>query len=214
MIGYLRGTLVEIKAGDPKKSIPTITLDIQGIGYEVQVTASSVSKLPAIDETLKLFTYLLVREDRLGLFGFLSISERDLFRELISVSGIGTQMAIALINTLGIEDLVKAIVTSNTRVLSLTPGVGTKTAERIALELKSKLADWRLSQVGTASNFSSTFIVAVQEDLEMTLLALGYSPKEINQALAAISTSPLLINSQDLETWLKVAISWLSQNSN
>lgn len=210
MIGYLRGTLVEIKVGDPKKSIPTITLDIQGIGYEVQVTASSVSKLPAIDETLKLFTYLLVREDRLGLFGFLSISERDLFRELISVSGIGTQMAIALINTLGIEDLVKAIVTSNTRVLSLTPGVGAKTAERIALELKSKLADWRLSQVGTAS----TFIVAVQEDLEMTLLALGYSPKEINQALTAIAISPLLINTQDLETWLKVAISWLSQNSN
>lgn len=210
MIGYLRGTLVEIKAGDPKKSIPIITLDIQGIGYEVQLTATSLSKLPAINETLKLFTYLLVREDRLGLFGFLSISERDLFRELISVSGIGTQMAIALINTLGIEDLVKAIVTSNTRVLSLTPGVGTKTAERIALELKSKLADWRLSQVGTAS----TFIIAVQEDLEMTLLALGYSPKEINQALTAIATNPLLINSQDLETWLKVAIRWLSQNSN
>jgi len=210
MIGYLRGTLVEIKAGDLKKSIPTITLDIQGIGYEVQVTAASLGKLPAIDETLKLFTYLLVREDRLGLFGFLSISERDLFRELISVSGIGTQMAIALINTLGIEDLVKAIVTSNTRILSLTPGVGTKTAERIALELKSKLSDWRLSQVGTAG----TFVVAVQEDLEMTLLALGYSPKEINHALGAIATSPLLINTQDLETWLKVTINWLSQNSN
>lgn len=210
MIGYLRGTLVEIKAGDLKKSIPTITLDIQGIGYEVQVTAASLSKFPEVDQTLKLFTYLLVREDRLGLFGFLSISERDLFRELISVSGIGTQMAIALINTLGIEDLVKAIVTSNTRILSLTPGVGTKTAERIALELKSKLSDWRLSQVGTAS----TFVVAVQEDLEMTLLALGYSPKEISQALAAIATSPLLINTQDLETWLKVAINWLSQNSN
>lgn len=209
MIGYLRGTLVEIKTGDIKKSIPTITLDIQGIGYEVQVTASSITKLPSLNETLKLFTYLQVREDRLGLFGFLLISERDLFRELIAVSGIGAQMAIALINTLGIEDLVKAIVTSNTRILSLTPGVGTKTAERIALELKSKLADWRLSQVGTAS----TFIVAVQEDLEMTLLALGYSPKEINLAIGAIASSPLLINTQELETWLKVAINWLSQNS-
>ncbi len=209
MIGYLRGTLVEIKTGDIKKSIPTITLDIQGIGYEVQVTASTLTKLPSLNETLKLFTCLQVREDRLGLFGFLSVSERDLFRELIAVSGIGTQMAIALINTLGIEDLIKAIVTSNTRILSLTPGVGTKTAERIALELKSKLADWRLSQVGTAS----TFIVAVQEDLEMTLLALGYSPKEINLALSAIATSPLLINTQELETWLKVAINWLSQNS-
>jgi len=209
MIGYLHGTLVEIKAGDPKKSTPTVTLDIQGIGYELQVTASTLSKLPAIDQSLKLFTYLQVREDRLSLFGFLVTTERDLFRELIAVSGIGTQMAIALINTLGIEDLVKAIVTSNTRILSLTPGVGTKTAERIALELKSKLADWRLSQIGTQVGTTTP----IAEDLEMTLLALGYSPKEINQALAAIATSPLLANTQDLETWLKVAINWLSQNS-
>lgn len=210
MIGYLHGTLVEIKAGDPKKSTPTVTLDIQGIGYELQITATTLSKLPAIEQTLKLFTYLQVREDRLSLFGFLVTSERDLFRELIAVSGIGTQMAIALINTLGIEDLVKAIVTSNTRVLSLTPGVGTKTAERIALELKSKLANWRLAQIGQQVG---TATLAVAEDLEMTLLALGYSPKEINQALAAIATSPLLANTQDLEAWIKVAINWLSQNS-
>ncbi len=209
MIGYLRGTLVAIKASDPKKSIPIITLDIHGVGYELQMTASSLCQLPAINETLKLFTYLHVREDRLALFGFLSIGERDLFRELIAVSGIGTQMALALINTLGVEDLVKAIVANNTRILSLTPGVGIKTAERISLELKSKLGDWQISQVGTAS----TFVLAIQADLEMTLLALGYSPKEINQALGMIATSPLLDNTQELEPWLKVAINWLSQNS-
>jgi len=178
MIGYLRGTLVSIKTGDAARKTaiaPTVTLDVQGVGYDLQVTSSSIVKLPAVGETLQLFTHQQVREDRMVLFGFLTLPERDLFRELISVSGIGANLAIALINTLGIEDLVKAIVTGNTRILSLTPGVGTKTAERIALELKSKLADWRLSQVGTAS----TFVSVVQEDVEMTLLALGYTPRKL-----------------------------------
>lgn len=209
MIGYLHGTLVEIKTGDPKKVTPVITVDLHGVGYEVQIPHSTLKSLPPLDSSLKLFTYLLVREDRLGLIGFISARERDLFKELIGVSGIGTQMAIALISTLGIEDLVKAIITGNTRVLSLTPGVGTKTAERIALELKTKLADWRLAQVGTASSF----IGIVQEDLEMTLLALGYSVKEINQALQAIAPNPTLANNQDLETWLKLAITWLTKHS-
>jgi len=211
MIGYLRGTLASIKTGDAARKTaiaPTVTLDVQGVGYDLQVTSSSIAKLPTVGETLQLFTHQQVREDRMVLFGFLTLPERDLFRELISVSGIGANLAIALINTLGIEDLVKAIVTGNTRILSLTPGVGTKTAERIALELKSKLADWRLSQVGTAS----TFVSVVQEDVEMTLLALGYTPTEINQALSAIATSPLLNNNQDIEAWLKAAINWLSQS--
>ena len=198
---------MEVKTLDSKKSILVVTLDLQGVGYEVQIPASNLKALPPLHTSLKLFTYLLVREDRLGLIGFVAARERDLFKELIGVSGIGTQMAITLISTLGIEDLVKAIMTGNTRVLSLTPGVGLKTAERIALELKTKLADWRLSQVGTASSF----IGVVQEDLEMTLLALGYSAKEIEQALQAITTSPNLVNSQDLETWLKVAITWLTK---
>lgn len=208
MIGYLHGTLVEIKPGDPKKSPPTITLDIQGIGYELQISPASLNQLPNLNETLKIFTYLQVREDKLSLVGFLSSSERDLFKELIAVSGIGLQMAIALLSTLGIEDLVKAIVTSNIRVLSLTPGVGTKTAERLALELKSKLSDWRLSHIGKSSPSNP-----LQEDLEMTLLALGYTPKEINQALGAIATAKELINNQDLETWLKLTINWLSKNT-
>jgi holliday junction DNA helicase RuvA len=207
MIGYLRGAIAHVKSDSSRKSASSVvTVDVQGVGYDVQVTASTLAQLSTI-EPIQLFTHLQVREDLMVLFGFASAAERDLFRQLTSVSGIGSQVAMALLNTLGLQDLVKAIVTGNIRVLSLTPGVGQKTAERLALELKSKLADWRLSQGGAIASVAP----AVQEDVEMTLLALGYTPQEINAALQAIARSPELINNQDVEVWLKATISWLSQ---
>ncbi len=209
MIGYLRGVIATIKNGATSRKsayYPTLTLDVQGVGYDLQVTSTTLNQLPAIGETIQLYTHLQVREDQWVLFGFLNIAERDLFRQLISVSGIGTQMAMALLSTLGLQDLVKAIITGNIRALSLTPGVGTKTAERLALELKSKLADWR-QQAGPVNPHAS----AVQEDVELTLLALGYTNTEINDALRAIATLPALTQTQDVEAWLKAAISWLSK---
>ena len=186
MIGYLRGAIAACKAADSsRKNTPTywLTLDVQGIGYDIQITASAAGKLPLIGEEAQVFTHLIVREDQMVLFGFLSLAERELFRQLISVSGIGTQVGLALLNSLGIQDLVKAIISGNTRVLSLTPGVGTKTAERLALELKTKLADGRLAQVGKTSLIGKVLSTALQEELEMTLLALGYTPTEISNAL-------------------------------
>jgi Holliday junction DNA helicase RuvA len=106
---------------------------------------------------------------------------------------------------------VKAIVSGNTRVLSLTPGVGTKTAERLALELKTKLADGRLAQVGETRSVNSLISNALQEELEMTLLALGYSPLEISNALNAIASLPILAKTQNIELWIKEAIAWLSR---
>ncbi len=214
MIGYLRGAIAACKAADSsRKNTPTywLTLDVQGVGYDIQITASAASKLPTVGEDTQVFTHLIVREDQMVLFGFPSLAERELFRQLISVSGIGTQVGLALLNSLGIQDLVKAIVSGNTRVLSLTPGVGTKTAERLALELKTKLADGRLAQVGTTRSPSSILSVALQEELEMTLLALGYTPMEISNALNAISNLPILAKTQDIEAWIKEAIAWLSR---
>ncbi|MFN9861113.1 MAG: Holliday junction branch migration protein RuvA, partial [Pseudanabaena sp.] len=140
-----------------------------------------------------------------------TVAERELFRQLISVSGIGPQVGLALLNSLGIQDLVKAIVSGNTRVLSLTPGVGTKTAERLALELKTKLADGRLAQVGLMRSPSSILSDSLQEELEMTLLALGYTPTEISNAINAIISLPILAKTQDIEAWIKEAIAWLSR---
>ena len=213
MIGYLRGVIAACKAADSsRKNTPTywLTLDVQGVGYDIQVTASTASKLPPVGEETQIFTHLITREEQMVLFGFATLAERELFRQLISVSGIGTQVGLALLNSLGIQDLVKAIVAGNTRVLSLTPGVGTKTAERLALELKTKLADWRLAQVGSSSA-GSVVSAGVQEELEMTLLALGYTPAEINNALNAIASLPILAKTQDVELWIKEAIAWLSR---
>ncbi|MDX2255031.1 MAG: Holliday junction branch migration protein RuvA [Pseudanabaenaceae cyanobacterium bins.39] len=213
MIGFLRGAIATCKAVDnarKKTFAHWLTLDVHGVGYDIQITSRHAEKLPSIGEEIQIFTHLAVREDQMILFGFLSIAERDLFRQLITVSGIGAQVALSLLNSLGIQDLVKAIISGNTRVLSLTPGVGTKTAERLALELKSKLADGRLLQVGETRSVSSFISTELQEELEMTLLALGYSPLEISDALQAIATLPVLVKNKDIELWLKEAIAWLS----
>ena len=214
MIGFLRGAIAACKAAESsRKNTPVywLTLDVQGVGYDIQITASTANKLPPLGEDVQIFTHLLVREDQMTLFGFLSLAERELFRQLINVSGIGTQVGLALLNSLGIQDLVKAIVSGNTRVLSLTPGVGTKTAERLALELKTKLADGRLAQVGETRSVNSLISNALQEELEMTLLALGYSPLEISNALNAIASLPILAKTQNIEIWIKEAIAWLSR---
>jgi Holliday junction DNA helicase RuvA len=213
MIGFLRGAIATCKAVDnarKKTFAHWLTLDVQGVGYDIQITSRHAENLPNIGEEIQVFTHLAIREDQMILFGFSSPAERDLFRQLITVSGIGAQVALSLLNSLGIQDLVKAIIAGNTRILSLTPGVGAKTAERLALELKTKLADGRLLQVGATRSLSNLIAPELQEELEMTLLALGYSPIEISNALQAIATLPFLTKNQDIELWLKEAIAWLS----
>ncbi len=194
-----------------------LLLEVNHVGYEVQITPRFSRQLTAENpETLEVFTHLQIQEDRQILYGFASKTERDLFRQLVSVSGIGMQLAIALLDTLGITELVTAIVTSNIPVLTKTPGVGKKTAERIALELKSKLSDWQdISSVAVSPEVTtpqrSTIVKPdILEDLEMTLSALGYSNEEITQAIAAISQDNLLIKNPNVEEWLRSAISWLS----
>ncbi|NEQ69327.1 MAG: Holliday junction branch migration protein RuvA [Symploca sp. SIO2D2] len=190
----------------------TLILEVNQIGYELQIPRRLLQELPAAsEEMVQIFSHLQIREEQQVLYGFASAAERDLFRQLISVSGIGTQLAIALIDTLGLPTLVQAIVTGNIRTLSKTPGVGSKTAERIALELKTKLAEWRqLAEVETAPT-SAMPANALQEDVEITLLALGYENNEIMQALNAISQDPMVAKSSNVEDWIRSAIAWLSQ---
>ncbi|MBD1805093.1 Holliday junction branch migration protein RuvA [Microcoleus sp. FACHB-SPT15] len=210
MLSYLKGTVATIQKGTGNRV--TLILEVNQIGYEVQIPGRLSQELQAASkEPVQVFTHLQVREDQQVLYGFSSAAERDLFRQLLSVSGIGAQLAIALIDTLGLPNLVQAIVTGNIRALSKTPGVGNKTAERIALELKTKLAEWR-QLTGTATPASSTGLSpALQEDVEMTLLALGYDNNEVNQALNAISQDALLAKSTNAEDWIRNAIAWLSQ---
>jgi Holliday junction DNA helicase RuvA len=193
-----------------------LTLDVQGIGYDVQITAKQGSQLAINEANLQLFTHLQIRDDQMVLFGFATAPERDLFRQLITVSGVGPQVAMTLLNSLGLADLLKAIVTGNTRVLSMAPGVGQKTAERLSLELRSKLADWRGQQMGATGSSSimnqGTLSAELQEELEMTLMALGYTSREVHQALEAMGQIKVMTDAPELETWLKGAITWLADH--
>lgn len=189
MISYLKGIVASVQKISTTRVI--LTLEVNQIGYDLQVAPRLIQKLPPQDETMQVFTHMQTREDQTVLFGFESVAERDLFRQLISVSGIGPQMGLALLDSLGLQELVQAIVTSNTRLLSRTPGVGAKTAERIALELKTKLAEWRL-QSGISAAPDASPASAIQEDVEMTLVALGYTNGEITQALRTVGQKTAL----------------------
>ncbi|MCU0566889.1 MAG: Holliday junction branch migration protein RuvA [Oculatellaceae cyanobacterium Prado106] len=211
MISYLKGTVAGVQKVSNTKVI--LTLEVNQIGYDLQITSRFLQQLSSQSSgntPVQVFTHLQVREDQMVLFGFESMAERDLFRQLISVSGIGPQMAVALLDALGLQDLVQAIVTSNTRLLSRAPGVGAKTAERIALELKTKLAEWRL-QSGISTLPDAIPASTVQEDVEMTLLALGYTNTEIMQALRTVGSKTALSKNANAEDWIREAIAWLSQ---
>lgn len=208
MIGYLKGTVAGVHKNTGNRVF--LSLEVNQIGYDLQIAPRMVQQLPAIGESVQVFTHLQVRDDRLVLYGFASRAERDLFRQLTAVSGIGTQLAIALLDTLDISDLVQAIVTSNTTVLAKAPGVGKKTAERIALELRTKLSEWR-KQAGLTPSLAAGLKPALQEDVEMTLLALGYTTDEVMEALSALSQDAELSNETPVEEWIRRAIAWLSQ---
>ncbi len=211
MISYLKGKAIDIVKTTNNRLF--LILEVNEIGYELQIYSRFARKLPIENqEIIQVFTHLQIQEDKQILYGFATAAERDLFRQLVGVSGIGMQLAIALIDTLGISELVGAIVTSNIPVLTKTPGVGKKTAERIALELKTKLAQWRKISGVEIKQPDATFAPQpeIREDLEMTLLALGYTSEEIEQAMSALCQDNQLLKNPNVEEWIRSAIAWLS----
>jgi holliday junction DNA helicase RuvA len=207
MISYLKGTVADIAKGSNRV---ILTLEVNQIGYEIQILPRVTGQLPPTGEIAQIFTHQQVKEDQIVLYGFGSIAERDLFRQLTSVSGVGAQLAIALLDTLGLQDLVQAIVGGNTRILSKTPGVGTKTAERLALELKSKLSEWRQDS-GLTASIPAGVPAAIQEEVEMVLLAMGYTGAEVLQALQTLSQDANLAKKGNAEDWIREAIGYLSR---
>ena len=171
MIGKLTGTL----AG---KSPPQILLDVQGVGYEVDVPMSTFFNLPALGERVSLLTHLSIREDAHVLFGFLTAEERATFRQLIKISGVGPKMALGLLSGLSVAELAQAVSKQDAARLVKVPGIGKKTAERLLLELKGKLAP-DLSTPTTIANDA-------QGDILQALIALGYSEKEAGLALKSL----------------------------
>ena len=210
MLSYLKGTLADLQKLGGHRVL--ITVEVNQIGYDLQVNSRLLSELPPLGEPLQIYCHLQIRDDQPVVFGFANRSERDVFRQLVSVSGIGPQMAMALLDTLGFQELIQAVVSGNARLISRTPGVGNKTAERLILELKTKLTEWR-QHSGLEISPGSGPMATVQEDVEITLLALGYTNGEIVKALQAVGRMSTLAKNSNTEDWIREAIAWLSQAS-
>jgi Holliday junction DNA helicase RuvA len=211
VINYLKGKA--IGTVNPPNNRIMLILEVNQIGYELQIPSRLARQLSVEQsENVQIFTHLQVREDQQILYGFASAAERDLFRQLISVSGVGSQLGIALIDTLGLEDLVQAIVSCNIRSLSRTPGVGQKTAERLALELKTKLSQWREAAGVPLPSLTGMPAPNILADVEMTLLALGYDNDEIAQSLSVLAQDRQMLKNPSVEDWIRSAITWLSQD--
>ncbi|TWG83971.1 Holliday junction DNA helicase subunit RuvA [Cupriavidus gilardii J11] len=173
MIGRIAGTLLE-------KNPPHLLVDCHGVGYEVDVPMSTFYNLPAVGQPVTLLTQLIVREDAHLLYGFGSAAERDTFRELIKITGIGARMALAVLSGMSVTELAQAITLQEAGRLTRIPGIGKKTAERLLLELKGKLGAELAQGPGVAAHDHAA-------DILNALLALGYSDKE---AAAAVRQVP------------------------
>ncbi len=171
MIGRLTGTLAE-------KSPPQVLVDVNGVGYELDVPMSSFYNLPGLGERVTLLTHFVVREDAQLLYGFLTHEERATFRQLVRISGIGPRTALAILSGLSVAELAQAVSLQESGRLVKVPGIGKKTAERLLLELKGKLGDALAAPAAVASN--------AQGDILQALLALGYNDREAAAALKAL----------------------------
>lgn len=189
MIGKLTGTLLE-------KNPPEVLLDCHGVGYEVQVPMSTFYNLPAVGERVALLTQFIVREDAQLLYGFATHTERQAFRELVKISGVGPRTALSILSGMDVADLAQAVTLQEAGRLVKVPGIGKKTAERLLLELKGKLSP-DLSQPVSVANDA-------QADILQALVALGYSEKE---AGAALKTLPADVGVSD---GIKLAMKHLS----
>lgn len=209
MYSYHRGIVTDIYTYHHQRHI--LVLEVNNIGYEIQIPYRFRQQLQVNPHKLvTVYTHLQIRDEQPFLYGFATMAERDLFRQLIGVSGIGTQTAISLIDTLGLEDLVSAIVTGNVRLLTKTPGIGNKTAERIILELKGKLSLPSLSSTASDLPLPPPHMI---KEVEKTLSALGYTPSEIQQAISVITKDSFLLKNPNVEEWIKTAIQFLSLNT-
>ena len=183
MIALIEGTVVEKSAGE-------VVLLTGGIGFRILCSMNTLASLPAVDQRCRLLTHLSVREDAMDLYGFATREEREMFKNLIAVTGIGPKIALVVLGSLPLAELRLAILTGDTALLSRAPGVGKKTAQRIALELKDKVTEAALAggvmpEALTGLDAEAPAQDALGEAIQ-ALKALGYSPQEAAAALKGV----------------------------
>jgi Holliday junction DNA helicase RuvA len=198
MIGRLKGVLVE-------KQPPQLMIDVQGVGYEVEAPLSTIFRLPALGQSVELYTHFVVREDAQLLFGFATQGERALFRTLIRVNGVGPKMGIAILSGIGADDFARCVNQDDTGALVKIPGVGKKTAERLIVEMRDKMRDWlpvdsrfALQEEGPAAGANSA-----HQEAESALISLGYKPV---QATKAVAQARKLLGSASVEELIRQSL--------
>jgi len=191
MIGFLRGRLLV-------KAPPSLMVDVNGVGYELEAPMSTFYGLPATGEAVALYTHLVVREDAHILFGFGTDGERRLFRTLIKISGVGPKIALGILSGASVEDFLLTIEAEDVSMLTRIPGIGRKTAERVIIEMRGsvqKLASAALTEIRGPAGLGMQ--PTAQSEAFSALLALGYKPPEVTRLLKAadepgLSTTDLI----------------------
>ncbi|MDA8417083.1 MAG: Holliday junction branch migration protein RuvA [Betaproteobacteria bacterium] len=199
MIGRLRGRILH-------QSPSLLVIDVQGVGYEVEVPLGTLVSLGGKEGEVDLYTHLVIREDAHALYGFLTEAERGTFRQLLKITGVGPRLALALLSGLSAEALASAVVQQDIDPLMRIPGIGKKTAQRLLLELKGKL-EWVPISDGGVGRLPATER-GVRSELEGALLALGYHEKEIRQVMAQLP-----VDGYGLEEGIRLALKQLARRA-
>lgn len=194
MIGRLRGILIE-------KQPPYLLLDVSGVGYELQAPMTTFYRLPALGAEVILHTHLSITENLHQLFGFADQRDRSLFRTLIKVNGVGPKLAVAILSGMESDDIARCVRDNNIKALTKVPGIGTKTAERLVIELRDRLKNWDLPQSDLLAHSEIQQIAGSNDmyaEAESALIALGYKPVEAAKMIAAASKQKPEAKSEEL----------------
>ncbi len=188
MIGYLHGVLRD-------KQPPSLLIEVQGVGYEVEAPMTTFYDLPAVGEPVRLYTHLAVREDAHTLYGFSKLSDRTLFRTLIKVNGVGAKLALTILSGMEAGLFAACVQAGDSAALVKLPGVGKKTAERLIVEMRDRLADWDVSAAASAADpgggAAPADVLDPVEEAVSALAALGYKPADASRMVRAVETSGL-----------------------
>jgi Holliday junction DNA helicase RuvA len=197
MIGQIKGIIIA-------KQAPDLLVDVQGIGYEVLVSLGTFFDIPEIGGAVTLHTHFVVREDAQLLFGFATLEERALFRQLIKVNGVGPKMALAILSGMSASEFALAVHNNDIATLVKLPGVGKKTAERLVIEMRDKVDIAQINDFGSATAGKHPDI---QQEAESALTALGYKPQDAAKMISRVSDEEITSTEQLIRRALKNMVS-------
>lgn len=197
MIGRIRGVLVD-------KKPPEIQIDVAGICYEVQVPMSTLYQLPEVGKELTLHTHFVVREDAQLLYGFFEEKDKAMFRALIKINGVGPKMALGILSGMEADEFVRAVQNNDINAMVKMPGIGKKTAERLLIEMRDRLADWGVAAQSGGDAAQTQGSPSITSDAETALVSLGYKPQQAAHAIAQVLKAKPEIN--DSEALIRQAL--------